>query len=1563
MGESIGGVVGRFGEPNQHGTLTNCKNTANVWVVASGAGETDRFGTVTYASVFFVGGVCGYTNGNVINCTNGEYDSLYNTGLGTVQTSSSESIDGAAEAGRGADQVGGVVGSVRGESKTAGKYNDGDPEDPTYVRGCFNYAAVSGKVAVGGIVGQAGVYCYIEQCRNGIPGDSEEVGHVTSTRWNKPCTGGILGQGRGASVSYSANFALIENIQTGYYTAGIVGTLFIGDDYPDFEPTIYSCFNAGHIYTANRDSASEFREAGIVGQNEGYVHDCVMLYGTVPYHDDAPVGANDWGLTANLYVLTEEEMQTSYCAALLNEANDGTWDVYWYINDDGYPVLITWETPKSVTELTPELIQSATVTEQALYIGEGVEPVPTISVTLTNGRTLWQNTDFYVVPQKGACDVTRAGEEPYQASIVGLGRYSGRVDNVCSYGIGKGDLSLGSVVATSGKYALGTPSFPAELHVVIHNHQIDDSAFSYRIYDYQTSSLTDGKAHYVVYDSDGYVEFEGATELVAVSDATLTGNYVLYDRDRVKISDSAGLVYDANGNVVENTYSCIYYKKDGKRAGYVVEATARDSALKFSGSAIGSYVVTAASLKDDVKVESVCLGDTQWVWDADDLAMYATDENGNVVKGYPEVTFTGELLKPSFVLSYMGQTLTEGSDYKLVYGDPNASDNAEDANINVSKGDSHAGVTVRSADSRKFSNYLPAFFNITPAKLEDCVVSTERTTYAHTGLYVEPDITVNLNGVNLVKDRDFTVTYKNNLRSGTATYTVTALDNLSGGEVTSVSGTFKIAQGIDIGQYTIDKVKSTTYNFGAEPNVPIVIRDKDGNVVDLKRDKDYTLAYSDTTYSIGTATITLTGMGAYSGTLTTTTVIMPFNVSTDNIYNQVQVEWQDVVYGSWKPEYDSTDARYNIGTKCPVARVRFYAITNWETHELSTTPYNQMSSRTIIGNVGATYTDAAGNAVTYKTAKPGTLTATVDFSVYTSNARMYGCKGSLTHDFNYIEPVDIAREITWGTEGNLTYTGSAQTPVFGVSANGTRLVEGTDYTITYSNNTAVGLARYTVTAKEGSYYTGSYSGSFTIQPVDIKTAANIKAISAQAYTGSAVCPEPEVYVGTKLLVKDQDYTLDYLNNVEVGRASVYVMGKGNYGGRTSCDFFIADDTGKVIDESWVSPIANQSYTGSEITPHPVINDGDITLVEGRDYKLSYKNNVSIGTAQLIVSGMGDYLGEVSVDFTIERGTNLVKRVAGDTAISTASAVASVSWEEGETSEWAILARSDDFADAMSATGLAGALDAPIVLTDRYCLSDDAVKTLRTLKVSRVYIIGGTGAMPGDFESELSALGIASSRLYGAARYDTSVECAQKIAELGGSDYAIVTTSTSFRDALSASSFAYKYHVPILLQTIGTSAEERTLTDDAQDMLVKKGEFANTQVFVVGGSAAVSNLSMKFLGRDYTRIWGDNGYETSQAVAEYMVSHNLLSANTVCIATGAMSARGVDALAGAALAGRAGGVMLLVSAQPSKESENYTTIDGFLAKNARSVGKAYVLGGTAVIPDAALLRITNVLQTS
>ena len=65
-------------------------------------------------------------------------------------------------------------------------------------------------------------------------------------------------------------------------------------------------------------------------------------------------------------------------------------------------------------------------------------------------------------------------------------------------------------------------------------------------------------------------------------------------------------------------------------------------------------------------------------------------------------------------------------------------------------------------------------------------------------------------------------------------------------------------------------------------------------------------------------------------------------------------------------------------------------------------------------------------------------------------------------------------------------------------------------------------------------------------------------------------------------------------------------------------------------------VPDQTYTGSEITPEPLVIAGSLNLTQGTDYVYSYENNENVGTAKVIATFQGDYasLGSVEKEFTI-----------------------------------------------------------------------------------------------------------------------------------------------------------------------------------------------------------------------------------------------------------------------------------------------------------------------------------------
>lgn len=199
--------------------------------------------------------------------------------------------------------------------------------------------------------------------------------------------------------------------------------------------------------------------------------------------------------------------------------------------------------------------------------------------------------------------------------------------------------------------------------------------------------------------------------------------------------------------------------------------------------------------------------------------------------------------------------------------------------------------------------------------------------------------------------------------------------------------------------------------------------------------------------------------------------------------------------------------------------------------------------------------------------------------------------------------------------------------------NGNPLTEGTDYTLSWNDNTDAGKAEVTITG------IGNFSGirnePFNITPLAIDSdSVTASEISDQDYTGSHVCPAPVLAFGGNALKEGVDYTLSYKNNTFPGNAEVTVSGIGNFKGNRRIPFVISPCPAD-SDLVTIPPIAEQTYTGKPLQPKPRILLNGRVLKEGEDYTLSYRDNINVGTGTITILGRGTTLsGSRDITFRI-----------------------------------------------------------------------------------------------------------------------------------------------------------------------------------------------------------------------------------------------------------------------------------------------------------------------------------------
>lgn len=371
----------------------------------------------------------------------------------------------------------------------------------------------------------------------------------------------------------------------------------------------------------------------------------------------------------------------------------------------------------------------------------------------------------------------------------------------------------------------------------------------------------------------------------------------------------------------------------------------------------------------------------------------------------------------------------------------------------------------------------------------------------------------------------------------------------------------------------------------------------------------------------------------------------------------------------------------------------------------------------------------------------------------------------------------------------------------------------------------------------------------------------------------------------------------------------------------------------VTDESSSSSAAVQSSGADDISTSADAStsssqaEGDASLTEEQVAEiypgLSFGSASSERTQQILQTQQAlTTQSSISVNWT---------RIWGNSALDTMQKISQAGWQRCHT---VVVTTMDGYWDALSASAVAGLYHCPILLTNSQTLSSQTESELSRLGCSQVLIIGGDTAVSSDVERSINNMGVSTERLWGDTATLTAVDVANSRKGSWG-DTCVVATSDSYYDALSVASYAYYSYAPVFLTESGT----HTLSDETVKA-IEDGGFS--KVVVVGGSAAVydSVIDDQLSSLDCTRLWGNNAYETSIEIAEFCTEHGM-TCEDIGVASGDSY---YDALAGAALCGKNGSVLVLVS------DSNHEAIRDYIVPNDGSIETGYVFGGSTAVSD-------------
>ena len=596
--------------------------------------------------------------------------------------------------------------------------------------------------------------------------------------------------------------------------------------------------------------------------------------------------------------------------------------------------------------------------------------------------------------------------------------------------------------------------------------------------------------------------------------------------------------------------------------------------------------------------------------------------------------YTGEAITPAVTVSYKGQILKEGTDYRLSYSD---NINANQAVSEISIAGQHTGnpdiapyihylvPTVTITGMGSYEGTATRHFNINPIDISKEPLVLKNTSYEYTGEKIDAEIS-SLGKIPL-SDDNYNISCSDNVNAGTAMIKVTGKGNYTG----EVTATYTITPR-DIRQNTGVLVQ-TAFTYDGTAKQPTFIVRK------LKEGQDFTVTYENN-INPGTARAIATGFGNYSGSIIREFSITPLTLTGNDI---TLPSLSDMDYTGKALTPDINIEGYKNGTDF---HVNYKNNTNAGTAQavvIFDSPYSgtfEIPFRILPLDITTHSFALSKDSLVYtgKEIAPDVIAdnlAQTAYNVTYSNNINAGTAqviikgtgnytGEVKKEFTIL-PKEITSDLLSVDKESYPYTGKEIKPH--VSVDG---VPAEDLKLTYSDNIAVGTGNIHVEASDN--YSGSGDITFRIVPGNIADIDITLDSDDYPYTGQDIFPK----ILADGLNADEDYTITYADNINPGKGSVILSGIGNYTGRKTLHFNIIDPS--MISKTDIAgfenvlSIYNKSFVYDENEHCPTVEIKG--LRKNEDYIITCSNNVNVGTATLTITGMGNYTGTIQRTFEI-----------------------------------------------------------------------------------------------------------------------------------------------------------------------------------------------------------------------------------------------------------------------------------------------------------------------------------------
>ena len=502
----------------------------------------------------------------------------------------------------------------------------------------------------------------------------------------------------------------------------------------------------------------------------------------------------------------------------------------------------------------------------------------------------------------------------------------------------------------------------------------------------------------------------------------------------------------------------------------------------------------------------------------------------------------------------------------------------------------------------------------------------------------------------------------------------------------------------DQNRITVTKPSDSKYDGEEHKNKPTVTDTKTNRT--LVEGTDYELSYSEDVINAGTVTVTVKGIGNYEGSFEVTYEITKRNVtltsgSASKVYDKTALTKDEVTVsgdGFAKDEgatYTVTGSQTEVGESKNTFTYELKSNTkasNYNiTKELGDLIVTAQDGEVVVTITGHSDTvDYDGNEKTVSgydvSITEGSKYTTDDFT-FNGTAEAKGTEagtyhmnlaadqftntndnytqvtfivndGTLTITPKSINPDDEKTGITVTDPENSIYDGNEHINGLTVTDSklNTTLVEGTDYTLTYSGN-LINVGTVTITVKGIGNYTGEFTKTYQILPREYTVTTNT---DSKVYDGTALTAGGTVNnlvdgetvnlttTGSQTNVGTSDNTYE-LNWTGTAKEKNYTHGKDSIGTLTVKAKSIVPDGPDTPEEKktgiTVTDPEGSKYDGEEHKNKPKVEDTKTkaTLKEGTDYELSYSEDVvNAGTVTVTVTGIGNYEGSFEVTYEITK---------------------------------------------------------------------------------------------------------------------------------------------------------------------------------------------------------------------------------------------------------------------------------------------------------------------------------------